>query len=129
MDDEFYFLHDVRQPPSDSNSKEVSQANIGSSVRFVRLLNINELKGVTCVGSQVSWSSQVFDEGCEFMMIPSILIKFNLSNELDFDTMMLQFLAMFLQCDVDLQKECIRMRHRQAKRLTFPETLSPSKKR
>jgi hypothetical protein len=64
-------------------------------------------------------------------MIPSVIIKLNLSKEFYLDALMFQFVAWSLECNINLQIEAIikicalKICNRHG--FTFPDRLSPSK--
>lgn len=84
------------------NSIHKPQSNIGPGVGFIRLLNIYKFERVTAALNQISWTSKIFDKWCKFMMVSPILIQFNFTNKLDFDSLMFQFHTWFLQCNIYL---------------------------
>lgn len=106
MDNKFNLTNYVRQPPGNSYSQKVSeiveikfteyvrllklpQSNIGPSVRFVRLLDVNKFKRVTATLNQISRSSEIFNEGGKLVVISSILVQFYFTDEFYFYPLML----------------------------------------
>lgn len=52
----------------------IPESDIGPSVRFKRLFDVEEFKIISCVLHQFSRSGQLFDEGSEIMMITTIVV-------------------------------------------------------
>lgn len=61
------------------------------------------------------------------MMIATILVKFNLPNELNLDPLMFQFDSRFFQSNINLKRKNIQaLVPVDLDQRTFPETVSPS---
>lgn len=75
-----YFLDSLRTSKLDWY---LPQSDVSSCVGFIRFLYLVKFKVEAGVLSQLAGSGQFFDEGQEFMMVPSVIVELYLADELN----------------------------------------------
>ena len=80
------------------------QFDIGPCVGLIRLLHVDKLEVVVGVLEEVTRPRQFLDQGEKVMMIPTVVVQLDLSNQLDFDSIVIQARPGFPQLNIHLPK-------------------------
>lgn len=88
-----------------NDNRAVPQSYIRAHIDFVRFLHIQKFEWIACVLQQIAGTRQFLHQWREFMVITAIVVQLNLSYQLDFDALMLQFATGLLQRDIHLKRE------------------------
>lgn len=86
------------------NSNLLHCINIPTCINFKRFFNTTEFKWITRMCNHFSWPGKLFYKRNKFMMIAPIIVHFNLTNEFNFYTLMLQLTTWFFQADINLKR-------------------------
>lgn len=132
MYNELEFFHDVAESPDDRHSQKVPQPHVGARVALEGLLDVCKLEIVGGVVRQFARPSELLHQARELVMVAAVIVELDLTDELNLDTLMLQFAGLpqadrYLERRKELNGVLDSLRGAARRRFTFPETVSPSR--